>query len=69
MDLAEKVAKLSERELKTILGYDVDALRRNIDRARGNIITFEDAIEQEKNNIQHLEDCIAIIRLHEAAKG
>jgi len=35
--------------------YDVDALRANIDRCRGNIRTFEEAIRKERATIEELE--------------
>lgn len=43
------------------LEYDLDALRKNIDRCKGNVETFEDAIQKEHDTIKQLWHMISEI--------
>ncbi len=41
--------------------YDLDALRKNIDRCKGNVETFETAIQKEHDTIKQLRHMISEI--------
>lgn len=49
------------KELKIILGYDVNALKANIDRHQKNITVWTRAIEEAKQAINELEGYIRLI--------
>ena len=49
------------KELKIILGYDIEALKRNIERHKKNIETWSQAIQDAKRDIKELESYILLI--------
>lgn len=52
---------MDPKELKTILGYDVEALRNNVEHHRKNIATWSQAIQDAKREIKELESYILLI--------
>ena len=42
-------------EEKTVLGYDVEALKKDIERHKANIDIFQKAIEDAKQKMEELE--------------
>ena len=61
---------MSEEEvpLSTILKYDKEALKKNIERHQTNVITFTEEVEKAKKEIERLKRYIDIIELHEKEK-
>jgi len=55
----------TERQLKTILNYDKEALKRNIARAEDNIKMYEEAIAKEKQTITEYSFYISLIERNE----
>ena len=52
---------MDPKELKIILGYDVEALKRNSERHQKNIETWSQAIEDAKREIKELKSYILLI--------
>lgn len=52
---------MDPKELKIILGYDVEALRNNVERHRKNITAWSQAIQDAKREIKELESYILLI--------
>ena len=52
---------MDPKELKIILGYDVEALRNNVEHHRKNITTWSEAIEDAKRDMKELESYILLI--------
>ena len=52
---------MDPKELKIILGYDIEALKRNIERHKKNIETWSQAIQDAKRDIKELESYILLI--------
>ena len=52
---------MDPKELKIILGYDVGALKNNIERHRKNIATWSQAIQEAESGIKELEGYILLI--------
>lgn len=55
---------MNPKELKIILGYDVEALKNNIERHRKNIAIWSEAIQKAKRDIKELENYIILIEEH-----
>jgi len=58
---------LSDRELRSALQYDPDALRRNIEKAKSEIELFEEAIRDQKTLIEQYEYYILLQRMQKAS--
>ena len=43
------------------LRYDIDALRKNVERCKANVAIFEEAIEKEYQTINRLRQMIAVL--------
>jgi len=56
---------MDQHQLGRILGYDPEALKRNIRKHRSNIVVFTDHIEQAKKDIEELEGFLDAIEDHE----
>jgi len=41
--------------------YDLDALKKNVDRCKANIAVFQEAISKEYREITHLQAMIAVL--------
>ena len=60
---------MNPKELKIVLGYDVEALKKNIERHKKNIATWSQAVEDAKREIKELESYIALIEENKIASG
>lgn len=52
---------MNPKERAVILGYDIKALKRDIERHRKNINIFSQAIQDAKREIKKLESYILLI--------
>jgi hypothetical protein len=52
---------MDPKELKIILGYDVEALKRNIESHKKNIALWSEAIQKTKRDIKELQSYILLI--------
>jgi len=52
---------MDPKELKIVLGYDIEALKSNIERHRKNIATWSQAIQEAKRDIEKLQNYIYLI--------
>lgn len=52
---------MDPKELKIVLGYNVEALRNNVEHHRKNIATWSQAIQDAKRDIKELESYILMI--------
>lgn len=52
---------MDPKELKIILGYDVEALKNNIDRHKKNIAIWSEAIQKAKRDIKELQSYVYMI--------
>ena len=52
---------INAKERDVILGYDVKALKRNIERHMENVNVFSQAIQNAKREIKKLESYILLI--------
>ena len=52
---------MNAKERAVILGYDVKALKRNIERHRKNVNVFSQAVQDARQEIKKLESYILLI--------
>ena len=60
---------LEDKEKAIILGYDVEALKRNIERSMANIEEFKRHIEIQQEEIETLQSYIKMIEEADAKNG
>lgn len=51
------------------VAYDLDALRKNIDRCKANVETFEEAIQKEHDTIKQIRYMISEIEEKRGREG